>query len=134
VETAPGNPPRLHAKVEDFNPGTNAEVLAITDDETKAVPLSRFSGALVLGGIGGRLRSQPIDISLAQVHLPGFSIRSVSPLDPSGWLRVGLEPNPSGPNLAQKVPASNSQPVAGAQPAFVTEAGVKPTSPAGGQP
>ena len=57
VETAPGNPPQLHAKVEDFNPGTNSEVLAITDDETKAVPLSRFSASLVLGGIGGRLRS-----------------------------------------------------------------------------
>ena len=134
VETAPGNPPRLHAKVEDFNPGTNAEVLAITDDETKSMALSRFSGALVLGGIGGRLRSQPIDISLAQLHLPGFSIRSVSPLDPSGWLRVGLEPNPSGPNLAQKVPASNSQPVAVTQPAFVTEAGVNPAVSSGGQP
>ena len=134
VETAPGNPPRLHAKVEDFNPGTNSEVLAITDDETKAIPLSRFSGSLVLGSIGGRLRSQPIDISLAQVHLPGFSIRSVSPLDPSGWLRVGLEPNPNGPGIAQTAPTSHSQPVAAAQPAIVSEAGVVPTSPAGGQP
>jgi hypothetical protein len=134
VETAPGNPPQLHAKVEDFNPGTNAEVLAITDDETKAVALSRFSGSLVLGSIGGRLRTQPIDVSLAQLRLPAFSIRSVSPLDPSGWLRVGLEPNPSGPNLAQTLPPSNSQPVAVALPAIVTEAGVVPTSPAGGQP
>jgi hypothetical protein len=134
VETAPGNPPQLHAKVEDFNPGTTAQVLAITDDENKAIPLSRFSGSLVLGGIGGRLRSQPIDVSLAQLHLPGFSIRSVSPLDPSGWVRVGLEPNPNGPNLAQPAPANNSQPVAVAQPAIVTEAVVVPTSPAGGQP
>ncbi len=134
VETAPANPPQLHAKVEDFNPGTNSEVLAISDDETKGVPLSRLSGSLVLGGIGGRLRSQPINISLAQIHLPGFSIRSVSPLDPSGWLRVGLEPNPNGPNLAQTAPANNSQAVAVAQPAVVTEARVSPTLPAGGQP
>ena len=134
VETAPGNPPQLHAKVEDFNPGTTSEVLAITDDETKAIALSRFSGTIVLGSIGGRLRSQPINVSLAQLHVPGFSIRSVSPLDPSGWVRVGLEPNPNGPNLAHTVPPSGSQPVVVAQPAIVTEAGVVPTSPAGGQP
>jgi hypothetical protein len=134
VETAPGNPPQLHAKVEDFAPGITSEVLAITDDETKAMVLSRFSGSIVLGGMGMRLRSQPINVSLAQLHLPGFSIRSVSPLDPSGWLRVGLEPNPNGPNLAQTVPATNSQPVVVAQPAIVPEAGVVPTSPVGGQP
>jgi hypothetical protein len=80
------------------------------------------------------LRSQPIDVSLAQLHLPGFSIRSVSQLDPSGWVRVGLEPNPDGPNLAQPAPASNSQPVADAQPAIVTEAGVVAPTPASGQP
>ena len=54
VETAPGNPPQLHAKVADFNPGANAEVLAIADDESKAIPLSRFSASIVLGTIGGR--------------------------------------------------------------------------------
>ena len=122
VETVPGNPPRLHAKVEDFNPGARPEVLAITDDETKAVPLSRFSASLVLGSIGGRLRTQPINVSLAQLHLPNFSIRSVSPLDPSGWVRVGLEPNPTNePQIAQTMPASNNQPVAVAQPATVTQ-------------
>jgi hypothetical protein len=116
VETVPGNPPRLNANVADFNPGTNPQVLAITDDETKAVPLSRFSGSLVLGGIGGRLRSRPINVSLDQLHLPGFSIRSVSPLDPSGWVRVGLEPNPNSPQIAQTVPATHSTPVLVQQP------------------
>ena len=93
VDTPP-NALQLHAKVEDFNPGTNAEVLAITDDETKAIPLSRFSAALVIGAMGGRLRTQPIEFTLDQSTLPGFSIRSVSPLDPSGWLRVTLDRNP----------------------------------------
>jgi hypothetical protein len=111
VETARGNPPLLHAKVEDFNPGINPEVVAFTDDETKAVPLSRFSGSLVLGGIGGRLRTQPIKVTLDQLHLPGFSIRSVSPLDPSGWTRVGIEPNANAPQIAQTVPVSYNQPV-----------------------
>jgi hypothetical protein len=85
----------IRAKVEDFIPGTNAEVLAITDDETKAVPLSRFSAALVLGAMGGRLRAQPIEYTLDQSKLPGVSIRSVSPLDPSGWLRLTLDRNPN---------------------------------------
>ena len=53
VESAPPSPLQIHANVADFSPGTNAEVLAITDDETKAIPLSRFSAALVLGGLGG---------------------------------------------------------------------------------
>jgi hypothetical protein len=92
-------PKALHvrAKVEDFSPGTPAEVLAITDDETKAIALSRFSAALVLGAIGGRLRTQPIEFTLDQSALPGFSIHSVSPLDPSGWLRVTLDRNANSP-------------------------------------
>jgi hypothetical protein len=122
VETAPGNPPQLHAKVADFNPGPKAEVLAITDDETKAIPLSRFSASLVLGSIGGRLRSQPINVSLAQINLPGLSIRSVSPLDPSGWVRVGLQRNPNATQLAQAVPSTRvSEPVAVAQPTVIVQ-------------
>jgi len=92
-------PKALHirAKVEEFSPGLNAQVLAITDDETKATPLSRFSAAIVLGAMGGRIRSQPIEFTLDQSTLPGFSIRSVSPLDPSGWLRLTLDRNPNSP-------------------------------------
>jgi hypothetical protein len=87
---------RIHGKVEDFSPGTNAEVLAINDDENKGQPLSRFSAAIVLAAIGAKLRSQPIDVALNQEKVlgipmrPGISIRSISPLDPSGWVRVSL--------------------------------------------
>jgi hypothetical protein len=82
---------RIHGKVEDFSPGTNAEVLAINDDENKGQALSRFSAAIVLGAVGGKLRSQAIDVGLNQLKLPpGVSIRSISPLDPSGWVRVSL--------------------------------------------
>ncbi len=117
VEATPGSGPQLHAKVVDFNPGVNAEVLAIADDETKGVALSRLSAAVVLGTLGGRLRSQPINVSLAQLNLPGITIRSVSSLDPSGWVRVGLERMPGAPAFAQTVPAPNSQPSVVAQPA-----------------
>jgi hypothetical protein len=112
VESASDKATRLHAKVQDFSPGTNAEVLAIDNDETKAVALSRFSAAVVLGAIGGRLRTLPIDVALDQLKLPGFSIRSISPLDPSGWVRVGLLRNADAPlQITQTAPPAPAQPV-----------------------
>ncbi|MFI5454559.1 MAG: hypothetical protein ACHRXM_03825 [Isosphaerales bacterium] len=110
---------KLHAKVEDFNPGPNVEVLAITDDETKGVSLSRFSAGIVIAAMGGKIRSQPIDVALDQIELPGFSIRSISPLDPSGWLRVGLVRNANSP-----LPVVSSQPAAGAHAAAIPESAV----------
>ncbi len=94
---APEKTLHIRAKVEEFNPGLNAEVLAITDDETKATPLSRFSGGIVLVAMRARIRSQPIEFTLDQSTLPGFSIRSVSALDPSGWIRLTLDRNPNSP-------------------------------------
>ena len=112
VDSASDKATQLHAKVQDFSPGTNAEVLAIDNDETKAVALSRFSAAVVLGAIGGRLRTLPIDVALDQLKLPGFSIRSISPLDPSGWVRVGLLRNADAPlQITQTAPPAPAQPV-----------------------
>jgi len=88
-EPAPGSH-RIRAKVEDFAPSTTTQVLVINDDESKAAPLNRFSGALVISSIGARLRNQPIVANLDNVNLRGFAIQSISPLDPSGWLRVSL--------------------------------------------
>jgi hypothetical protein len=122
VETAPGNPPQVHAKVADFTPSPKSEVLAISDDESKAVALSRFPASIILATIGGRLRSQPINVSLAQINLPGVSIRSISPLDPSGWVRVSLDRNPNVTQTAQTAPAATnpstgtSAPVSGSGP------------------
>jgi hypothetical protein len=82
---------RIKAKVEDFTPSPSSQVLALNDDESKATPLNRFSGALVLSSLGARLRNQPpIDLDLNTLNLRGMAIQSVSPLDPSGWVRVNL--------------------------------------------
>jgi hypothetical protein len=94
---------RFQGKVEEFNPGTNAEVIAIADDETKGSPLSRFPAGIVLGAMGARLRTQPIDVPLDQLPLRGIAIRSVSPLDPSGWVRVGLARDDSNPSAVAVV-------------------------------
>src|SRR5208283_1127066 len=88
-EPAPGSH-RIRAKVEDFSPSTNSQVLAINDDESKPSKLSRLGGAFVISTIGARLRSQPILADLDHVNLRGFAIQSISPLDPSGWVRVTL--------------------------------------------
>jgi hypothetical protein len=64
-------PPRIHAKAEEFNPGSNAEVLAIADDENKGMSLSRFSAGIVMGAMGGRLRTQSFEFALDQLNLPG---------------------------------------------------------------
>ena len=87
--TAPGSN-TLRAKIEDFAPSPNSQVLAINDDESKPAALTRFSGALVLSALGARLRSLPITASLDNVNLRGFAIQSISPLDPSGWMRLNL--------------------------------------------
>jgi hypothetical protein len=97
---------QLHAKVVEFNPGSNAQVLAITDDETKGVPLSRFSTGLVIATFGGRLRAQPIELALETLEIPGLTIRSLSPLDPSGWVRIGLVRKPGAPPLTAARPAN----------------------------
>jgi hypothetical protein len=88
-EPTPGSH-QIRAKVEDFSPSSNTEVLAINDDELKGSPLTRFSGALVISALGARLRTLPIVASLDNLNLRGFAIQSVSPLDPSGWLRLTL--------------------------------------------
>jgi hypothetical protein len=88
-ETPPGSL-QLKVKVQEFSPGTGGEVLAIKDDENQAKPLTRFRSAIVMTALVARMRSQNIDINLNQLQLPGFSIRSVSPLDPSGWARINL--------------------------------------------
>ncbi len=135
--------PRVKGKVEEFNPGTNAQVIAINDDENKGTPLTRFTTAFVMGALGTKIRSQNIDVALDQLKLPGFAIHSVSPLDPSGWMRVNLVRTEVGPvqesRPAQDVqpgpvhgpatptanaPAANAAPAGGPAPAATTPAAV----------
>lgn len=87
-----GQPARLTGKIEGFDPGPRARVLAINDDETKAVPLSAFGTAPVLAVFASKLRGMPIDVPLADLNIPGFVLTSVSPVDPTGWIRVVLTP------------------------------------------
>jgi hypothetical protein len=87
-------PIKLSGRIEAFDPGPNAKVFAITDDEAKAAELNRLAAALVFAGFGTKLRGQPIDVSLSQIELPNFELGSVTPLDPTGWIRFVLTPKP----------------------------------------
>jgi hypothetical protein len=112
----------VRGKVEEFNPTPASQVLAINDDESKAQPLTRFSGALVLSTLATRMRTQPINASLDNLNLPGFAIQSISPLDPSGWVRVSLVRTATAP-----APATSAPVPAMATPAPGTAAPTQPT-------
>ncbi len=84
------SPVRLSGKIASFDPGPGARILAINEDETKAAPLNAFASNLILGVIRGKVVGQPIDVPLSNMKLRGFAIREVSPLEPSGWIRVNL--------------------------------------------
>ena len=83
-------PVRLSGRIEGFDPGPGAQVYAVDQDEPKAVALNAFSSSVILGVFRTKVQGQPIDVPLSQLKLEGFAIRDVSPLDPSGWIRVNL--------------------------------------------
>ncbi|MDB5353241.1 MAG: hypothetical protein JWN86_4488 [Planctomycetota bacterium] len=85
-------PMRFVGRIESFDPGPGARVLAINDDETKALPLTAFTSAFVLNVFGSRLKGQPIDAPLSNLNIPGFNLTSVSAIDPTGWMRVTMTP------------------------------------------
>lgn len=87
------NPARFAGEVVSFDPGASARILAIEEDESKAAALSPFSGALVLGVARARVQGQALTVPLDRMNVPGLRIRSVTPLRPSGWMRLVLDAN-----------------------------------------
>ncbi|GAC1465699.1 MAG: hypothetical protein NVSMB9_05560 [Isosphaeraceae bacterium] len=84
------DPLRLTGRVEGFDPGPRARVFAVNEDENQPAPLTAFTGSFVMGVFRSKVQGQPIDVPLSNLQLRGFAIQSVSPLDPSGWIRVNL--------------------------------------------
>ena len=83
-------PVRLTGRIESFDPGPQAKVFAVNEDENKPTQLTTFASVFVLGIFRTKLQGQPIDVPLSNLQLRGFAIESVSPLDPSGWIRANL--------------------------------------------
>jgi hypothetical protein len=115
-----GNTPmRISGRVEEFDPGQGAQVHSINEDESQATPLNAFTRIAVLRTFAARLQGQPLDVPLPGAKLPNMSIRSVSALDPSGWIRIVLAPGAQAP-AAVAQPAARPQP----QPAAAPTTGV----------
>jgi hypothetical protein len=97
---------RIKARIEDFSPSPACQVLAVNEDEKKPTPLTRFSTALVISAavarlrtlaieadldrLVERLRSLAIEADLDLLKVRGFAIQSITPIDPTGWLRVTI--------------------------------------------
>jgi hypothetical protein len=91
---ANGGPPKLTARVAGFDPGPDATLLAINQDEANPTRVNVFNTALILGVIRARVQGRPIDLTLDAASIPGFTLQSVSDLDPTGWMRLVLRKSP----------------------------------------
>ncbi len=94
-------PLEFDAKVEDFVYPTNSKVQTIGDDESKPTTLAPFQAIIALSQFRTKLEQVPIKAPLTNLNLKGFDISEVSPLDPSGWMRVVLVPNGEPVNVPQ---------------------------------
>jgi hypothetical protein len=116
-------PTELDAHVEDFVPSGNSKVQTIFDDESKITTMGPFQANIALLGFKTKLMQVPIKVPLTSLNIPGFDLSDISPLDPSGWLRVVLKPNGKPVNLqGQPAPAGTPEPGPGPSPTASVEA------------
>ena len=102
VANGPNPPTEIDVKVEDFVPSGNSKVQTLFDDEAKPTTMGPFQANLALLGFKNKLTQVPIKAPLTALSIPGFSLTGISPLDPSGWMRVILTPNGTPINLQPK--------------------------------
>jgi hypothetical protein len=90
--TEPDGTIRMTGGLKEFTPEPGSRVLAINEDEAKALPLDPFRATFVYQGFAQAIRAKPLNAPLENLKLKGYKITSVSDLDPSGWLRIVLTP------------------------------------------
>ena len=108
----PGKPIEIDAKVEDLVWGAGSKVQTIGDDDNAPTTMGPFQANIALAGFRTKLQQVPIHAPLGNLKLRGFDIETISPLDPSGWMRVVLTPNGEPMNLPGQQPAAPSAPAA----------------------
>ena len=106
---ASGRPSVLDAKVEDLVWGAGSKVQTIGDDESRPTTMGPFQANIALAGFRTKLQQVPIQAPLTALKVPGFDLSRISPLDPSGWIRVVLVRNGEPVNLP-KAQAENPIP------------------------
>ncbi len=95
--TDPNGTIRLTGSLKNFTPGAGSKVYAINDDEAKALPLDPFRSVFIFQGFATAIRSKPLNVPLDNVKLRGYTITTISDLDPSGWMRIVLTPTGESP-------------------------------------
>jgi hypothetical protein len=90
--TQPDGSIRLTGNLKEFNTAPGSRVLAINDDEARALPIDPFRSVLIFQGFANAIRAKPLDVPLQNLKMPGYVITSISDLDPSGWMRIVLTP------------------------------------------
>ena len=122
LPAADAKPAHVEAHVEEVDFGPDAVVSSINTDEAKSTPVSVLLRAGITGALINQLRSRPIDVPLASLNIPKFTLTSVSDLDPTGWIRVVLTPSvPPNPN-AVPVPSATA-------PASAVPSNTPPSTP-----
>ncbi len=84
-------PLRLSGKIESLDIGTTAKVESVGTSEEESQPVGNLMRATAVSVLMGRVTGQAIELPLTAVQVPeGFAIKSVSALDPTGWVRLVL--------------------------------------------
>ena len=91
LQGQPGERLKLVGKIEEFEFDSSTKILAINDEESQAKTLTAFTRTFVLGILRTRIQGQPLNFTLPEIPVRGIALRSVSDLDPSGWIRVTLD-------------------------------------------
>ena len=127
-------PLEFDAKVEDLVFSDNSKVFTIADDEGDAKQMAPLQARFALAGFRTKLQQTPIKAPLTNLNLKGFDIGEVSPLDPSGWMRVVLVPNGEPVNVPREpIGGGETLPVPPARdtgnPAATSMAPAQPATP-----
>ena len=88
---AGANQAHVLGKIESFDPGPGAQLFDLGEDETKAQPMNPLTTAVALGVVRALAQGQDIDVPLDPTKVPDIRIRSIAPIDTSGWTRVVMQ-------------------------------------------
>ena len=95
LEVRPGagsEPPHIVGKVAGFDGGGNVQVFALNESDENPVALNALTGRIIATAFGTKLTGTPVDAPLEQLPTSQVDIVSASKLDPSGWMRLVVQP------------------------------------------
>jgi hypothetical protein len=84
-------PLRLSAKIESIELALPNTVESVGEQEDSAEAVRTLNRAGAIAVLTGRVAGRTVAVPLTAVQVPqGFAVKSVSPMDPTGWIRLVL--------------------------------------------